>query len=229
VPDGFHFFDAEDAQRFLEAGGNPSSKRELGLAIRADGNWFVVFEYSDSGHVKDDDADDLDADALLASLREGTDNANEERKRRGWGTLELLGWAQPPHYDPATRNLEWATRGKSEENLSINHNTRVLGRTGVMEVTLVCDAADFEAVLPDYKQFLAGFDYKSGQRYSEYVAGDKLATYGLTALVAGGAGVLAAKSGLFSKLWKVLVVAAIAVAGFFKKLFGRKADKSVEA
>lgn len=222
VPAGCHFFGPEDARQILEGMGNPSSQRELGLVSNAAGEWFVVFEYSESGHVKDDDKDELDADDLLDSLRSGNDAANEERKSRGWSEVKLLGWAQPPHYDAATRNLEWATRAESDNAQSVNHNTRILGRVGVMEVTLVCDAAQLDAVLPDYKQFLAGFSYKSGQRYAEYRAGDKLAAYGLTALVAGGAGVLAAKTGLFAKLWKFIAAAAIGLVALVKRLFGSK-------
>jgi len=229
VPEGFHFLGADDARSFLESMGNPASQRELGLVFHAADSWFVVFEYSDTGHVKDDDKDELDADRLLASMREGNEQGNQVRKERGWATIELLGWAQLPHYDEATQNLEWAMKAKSDNGESVNHNTRILGRTGVMEATLVCGAEDFVRVLPDYRTFIKGFDFKQGQRYTEYVAGDKLAAYGLTALVAGGAGVLAAKTGLFTKLWKFLVIGAIAVAGFVKRIFSRKSDKSVEA
>lgn len=226
VPEGFRYLGPDEARALLESFGNPASQRELGLVLDPTGEWFVVFEYSDTGHVKDDEKEDLDADVLLESMREGNEQGNEIRKQRGWDTIELVGWAQEPHYDAATNNLEWALRARSTNGESINHNTRLLGRTGVMETTLVCDAGSFEQVLPAYKTFLRGFDYKKGHRYAEYVAGDKLATYGLTALVAGGAGVLAAKSGLLGKLWKVLVAGLIAVGALVKKLFGRKAEKA---
>ncbi|MEO6709158.1 MAG: DUF2167 domain-containing protein [Planctomycetota bacterium] len=222
VPEGCHFLGAEDSRRFLEENGNISSNRELGTVLSSEPRWFVVFEYSDEGHIKDDDKDDLDADEIWKMLKSGNEAGNEERKRRGWPAMNLIGWATKPHYDEATRNLEWAIRAASEAGESINHNTRILGRTGVMEVTLVCDPKDLELVLPDYKKFLGGFGYKSGQRYAEYRAGDKLATYGLAALVAGGAGVLAAKTGLFAKLWKFLVAAVLGLVALVKRLFGRK-------
>ena len=53
----------------------------------------MVFEYDDSGYVKDDDKDELDADAMLASIREGTEQANVERKRcecRGHASIVML-------------------------------------------------------------------------------------------------------------------------------------------
>jgi len=55
-----------------------------------------------------------------------------------------------------------------------------------------------------------------------------VAGYGLTALVAGGAAGIAAKSGLLAKLGKgivYLVVGAVAgIGAIFKKLFGRSQD-----
>ncbi len=71
-----------------------------------------------------------------------------------------------------------------------------------------------------------------GKTYAEYRQGDRLAEYGLAALVVGGAAMGAAKMGwlgklgvLFAKLGKAafLIVAGIAISikKFFAKLFGR--------
>jgi DNA-directed RNA polymerase beta' subunit len=46
----------------------------------------------------------------------------------------------------------------------------------------------------------------------------------LTALVAGGAGAIAAKTGLLAKAWKLILVGIAAVGAWLKKLFG--GDKS---
>ena len=50
----------------------------------------------------DDEKDSLDADAMIASIREGTEAANEERRRRGWSTMTILGWHEEPFYDADT-------------------------------------------------------------------------------------------------------------------------------
>jgi len=222
VPEGYAFAGADDARTMLEAMGNPTSGRERGILVPASGEWFVVFEYSDIGHVKDDEKDQLDADAILKTIREGNDAANEERQRRGWGRLDILGWEQRPQYDPTTHNLEWAIRGQSADGPVVNYNTRLLGREGVMEASLVVDPARLAATLPAFKGLLGDYSYKDGHRYAEFREGDKIAAYGLAALVAGGAAAAAAKSGLlanmFAKLWKVIVVAAVAVGSMFKKI-----------
>lgn len=80
---------------------------------------------------------------------------------------------------------------------------------------------------------MAGFSYKPGSRYADFVRGDRVAEYGLGALIVGGAGAVALKTGLFSKLlillaklWKVIVVAfaagAAAIKKFFKSIFGNE-------
>ncbi len=78
------------------------------------------------------------------------------------------------------------------------------------------------------EQLLGGYQFVEGKRYAEFREGDKLAGYGLTALIAGGAGAAAVKLGLFkvlAKAWKLVVVGFLAVLAFLKRLvsglFGR--------
>lgn len=223
VPEGFAFTDGDGTRVAMEAMQNPTNGTEVGMLYHIEGGWFVVFEYDPSGYVKDDEKADLDADAILASIQEGTEQANEVRRERGWATLDVVGWAQPPHYDEATNNLEWATKAQSSpENLVINFNSRLLGREGVMSATLVCDPEQLDAVLPDFKSVLASFDYNPGKRYAEYRKGDKLAEYGLAALVTGGAAAVAVKTGLFKKFWKLILVALAGIGGLLRKIFGKK-------
>lgn len=235
IPEGFLFADSRGTLKFLELTHNPTSGNEVGTILpqwggENAGNWFVVFTYEPSGHVKDDDKDELDADALLATLKQGNEAANEERKKRGWGTLELVGWQEPPFYDPKTNNLTWATIGKSEESESVNWSTRLLGRRGSMSVDLVLGKDQLDDVLPKFETLMNGFAYIEGERYAEFKAGDKVAEYGLAALVAGGAGLVAAKTGILAKFWKFIVIGFVAVAGAVKKLFGfgKKAASSGE-
>src|SRR6185295_5283712 len=139
VPDGFVFVGAADTKTIMEANHNPLTGRELGFVAPAGEDWFAVFEFDDVGYVKDDDKDSLDANALLDSIKAGTEAGNKERMRRGWATMTIIGWEQPPHYNEITHNLEWAVKATSEGFPIVNHNTRMLGRGGVMEVTLVTD------------------------------------------------------------------------------------------
>lgn len=222
IPASYLFAGANDTRVLMEAMQNPTSGKEMGFIAPAGLDWFVVFEFDNVGYVRDDEKNSLDADAMLESIKRGTEASNKERQRRGWPIMTILGWEQKPHYDETTHNLEWAIRGESEGHLVINYNTRLLGRGGVMRVTLVTDPTTLSPTLPKFKNVLAGFDFKQGQKYAEFRQGDKVAKYGLTALVVGGASAVAVKTGMFKWIWKVLVVAFLALVAFLKNLFSRK-------
>jgi len=236
VPEGFVFANGSDTRLLMEAMGNVNSGTEVGFIAPNTLDWFVVFEFDKIGYVKDDEKDNLDSAAILESIRKGTEAGNKVRKERGFPTLHIVGWEVEPHYNDLTNNLEWAIRAENQDGSPVlNHNTRLLGRRGVMKSTLVVDPETFGAVLPLYRSNLDGFVFKSGQSYAEFTKGDKVAKYGLTALVAGGAGAAAAKLGLFKilgKYFKVVIVAVIAFfAGiwkFLKSLFSGGSRKSEE-
>ena len=223
VPEGFVFLEEKDARKLLELTKNLSDNSDVGVIMPVDRSWWACYEYADCGYVSDSEKNSLDADEILKALKEGNREGNAERRRRGFPEMELIGWAVPPHYDEVTHNLEWATKLTSDEGgLVVNYNTRILGRGGVMSVILVCEPGELGAVLPQFKTALNGFDYRAGYRYREYRSGDPLADIGLTALIVGGAAAVGAKAGLFKSLWKFIVFIALAIGGFFKKLFGGK-------
>ena len=233
VPEGYRFSGTRGAVRFLELTENIPSGRELGVLIpnvEDDAQfWFVIFEFDESGYVRDEDKHELDADKILATIKDGNDEANKVRRERGWTTLHIVGWDKPPFYDETTNNLTWAIRGAVDEggenSESVNYSTRILGRRGTMNVDLVLDPSIFESAVPEFESLLTGFEYLPGNRYAEWVKGDPVAAYGLTALVAGGAGAIALKSGLLQKFGKVIILGVLAVVSaigkFFKKLFGK--------
>jgi uncharacterized membrane-anchored protein len=226
LPEGFVFLDKDETARLLVLMQNPVSGSELATVAPAsdDEDWFVFFEWDPVGWVDDSEKDDLDADALLESIREGTQDANEERKARGWPAVELVGWLEKPNYDDRTNNLAWAIEASSEGKRIVNRMVKLLGRRGVMTVTIVSDPEDLDAAAATTDQLLTGYRFRPGSTYAEYVPGkDTIASYGLTALVAGGIGAAAVKSGFLAKAWKYLIVVAVAAAGGIKRLFsGRK-------
>jgi uncharacterized membrane-anchored protein len=234
VPKDCRFTGAPGTKVFLELNENPTDGDERATVIcpgpgENSGMWFVVFTYRGSGYVKDDERDAINADKLLAQLRKGNKAGNEERRRHGWETLELDGWERPPYYDERTNNLTWGLRLiDASGDTTINHSVRLLGRGGVMEVDLVAGPALAQSAIPDFETMLGGFAYVPGQQYAEWRAGDKVAAYGLTALVAGGAGALATKSGILAKLGKgIIAIIAAALAGLKSlatRVFGKKGN-----
>ncbi len=228
IPEGYSFIDGEILRKLMEAMGQPEREGLMGSLGPTNADWSVMFYYDASGYIKDADKEKLDADKLLQSYRDGTEAANKHRAKSGIPPIHVTGWELPPRYNSETHNLEWAIRGASEGEEILNYDTRLLGRKGVMSVKLIVAPKEFAATLPVFTNLMAGYKFNTGESYAEYKPGDKLAKYGLGALVVGGAAVGAAKLGLFAWLavflkkgWKLVIVAVVAVAALFKKVVGR--------
>jgi uncharacterized membrane-anchored protein len=228
VPPGYIFMDGKTLQALMKKAGEPTSGAEMGLLRPTNHSWSVIFEFSADGYVKDDEKNNLDADKILASIKRANAEANKERVKNGNAPLEVVGWEQPPKYDETTHNLEWCIRGTSEDHAILNYNTRLLGRRGVMEVVLIVDPEKLAETMPEFRNTLANYSFQTGQTYAEYRPGDKVAKYGLAALVLGGATVGAVKLGLFTSLillfkkaFKLVIVAVVAIIASIKKLFAK--------
>jgi uncharacterized membrane-anchored protein len=228
------FANAKDTRKLMNLMGNPSDNQELGLiGTKENGlEWFVLFEYRLVGYIKDDEKGNINSKALLANISEATEKGNKEREKMGARPLHVLSWYEEPRYDDITHNLSWAILAESAGDTIVNYNTRILGRTGFTSIVLVASYQKLNSIKPKVKSLLSGFSYKQGNRYFEFVKGDKVAEYGLTALIAGGAGAAAVKFGLFKYLagyTKAIIIGIIAVfAGMFKhikKLFKKKENE----
>lgn len=239
VKPGFRFLGHDDARRVLEQyWGNPPDDSVLGMLVPdnagldSDHSWAVVVTYSDEGYVSDEDANEIDYDAMLKEMKSGTSEENEQRKRAGYPSIELVGWAQPPRYDAASKRLHWAKELSfdGEKSHTLNYDIRVLGRSGFISLNAVASMDDLGLVNAGMNQVLPMAEFDAGQRYADFKPGtDKVAAYGLAALVGGG---IAAKTGLLAKLGalllagkKFIVLIFVALAAFARKLFGGKKDK----
>lgn len=232
----FYYLSPADTERLLTEGwGNPPGFKTLGMIIPtavsplADNGWGVIISYKNDGHISDDDAASIDYADLLKQMQAEDEEENEQRRKEGYAGLTLLGWAEPPSYDQATHKMYWARELKAEdaEQTTLNYSIRVLGREGVLELNAVAAMADLQTIKQETPKILAFTNFTDGNRYADYDAKtDKLAPYGLAALVAGG---IAAKAGLFAKIGvallafkKFIVLGVLAIAGFIGKLFKRK-------
>jgi uncharacterized membrane-anchored protein len=242
MPAKFAYIPAAESRRLLKAMGNQPGDNLLGMIVPDSGgeeiaeedeaNWIVVMEYVDSGHIKEDDAKEWNADDLLKSLRDGTEQGNEERRKLGMGELQVLRWIEPPTYAAETHRLVWsaATKDKSEpgdEPRGVNYNTYALGREGYVSLNLVTGYDTIEKDKAVARQLLAALQFKDGRRYTDFTEStDRIAEYGLAALVGGIAakklGLLAVIAAFALKFAKVIGVAAIAALGIGAKFFGRK-------
>jgi len=239
--DHYYFLGPDEARRVIvDAWGNPPQAADdvLGLVMPAgktpfDKVWGAVVTWEASGHVPDKDADSEDYNSVLQSARESAAASNEERRKAGYPTLELVGWAQPPQYDHAQHSLIWARdiRFDGEKVDTLNYDVRLLGREGILSLNMIADMEHLGEVREAAKSFGAAAEFVPGARYADYNSStDKTAEYGLAGVVAAGLGVAAAKKlgflaivlGFGKKLIVLLVAAGAAIMGFFRRLFGRK-------
>lgn len=235
LPPTFRYLDPRETDLVLQAWGNPSGSETLGMLVPSGlglftrEGWGVIVSYDEDGYVKDDDAAQIDYGALLKKMQQATEEANADRARAGYPTVSLVGWAEPPYYDSVGHKLYWAKDLKFGDASShtLNYNIRVLGRRGVLVLNAVASMDRLESVKRDMTQVLGAVEFSEGHRYADFVPGtDKVAKYGIAALVAGG---LAAKAGLFKVLLgallalkKLIVVAVAGAAAYLRRLFRRK-------
>ena len=116
----------------------------------------------------------------------------------------------------------------------VNHNVRILGRHGYISAVLVTDIPTLNSCRAQLDEIVTNISYKKGKSYAEFVQGDKVAKYGLTALIAGGAAATATKFGLFkflAKAWKAILIAVFglfaALGKKIKSMFSRKESINV--
>lgn len=243
IPKGARYLGPEGTSKFLQLNGNPSADHDYTIAPEGLG-WFAILEFDAAGYVSDKEK--VDPDALFKQLRSNEDEANKERRAQSQSGLHLDRWVVAPHYDAASHNLEWGTVMHTDSGEQVvNYTSRILGRDGVTKAILVSDPANLSADLAQYRNALGGFAYLPDKKYEAHQAGDKVAAYGLGALVAGGAAAAVVKSGLFAGIfaailkfgvafYKLIAVGAVAAFAAFRKrigqLFGRKAaDDSEQA
>ncbi|MEO8313536.1 MAG: DUF2167 domain-containing protein [Pseudomonadota bacterium] len=226
IPENYLFLDRADTSKFLELNQNIPSGNEVMVAPKGM-PWVAYLSFSEEGYVKDDDK--IDADKLLKALQEGSEQENKERSRRGWATLHVIDWAVPPAYNSANKRLEWATLLEVEGQRNVNFSTKVLGRRGHTSVILVSGVEELATARPELEKVLAGYSFNSGETYAEWIPGDKVAEYGLAALVLGGAAAIATKKGLWAVLaaflikgWKIVAIGGAAAAAAARKFFGKK-------
>lgn len=239
VPKEFNFLGSDDAETVLVKlwGNPPSAQKPLGMLIPAgltplsSNCWVVTIEYDEDGYVKDNDASKINYDDLLKKMQKGIAENNPARQEKGYPAITLVGWAAPPHYDAASHKLYWAKQLKfgGESSDTLNYSIRMLGRKGVLELNAIASIEQLGEIDKQTPQILGMVDFKEGSRYADFDPKvDKVATYGLATLVAGGALAAAAKFGLLKGFWifllaakKFIILGAIAVAAFFKKMFKR--------
>ena len=233
LPADYRFYPEASAKIAMEKMGNRVDGSLVGLIFpghRAD--WFIVVEYNPTGHISDDDAKNWNADELLSQVRANTDAENEERHKTGETELEVVGWAEKPHYDPQTRRLIWSiearNKGQTDNSRNIvNYKTLMLGREGLVSMNMVSPLATIATDKTFANLMLSKLDYTQGKKYTDFDSKtDRVAEFGLAALIAGVAvkklGLIAVIVAFAVKFAKIILVAVAGGLAAFRRFFRRK-------
>ncbi|MBV1879339.1 MAG: DUF2167 domain-containing protein [Pseudomonadales bacterium] len=233
VPEAFYFLDAADAEKVLvDVWGNPPDQNVLGMIFPAgltpydQDSWAVTIKYEEEGYVVDDDAADINYADLLQQMQEETRLASEQRQAQGYEAIELVGWAADPYYDAEANKLHWAKEIKfsAQEQNTLNYNIRVLGRKGVLVLNFIANMDQKPTIETNLEAVLAIADFEQGSTYADFDPDlDKVAAYGLGALIAGK---VIAKTGFFVLalvfLKKFGIFIVLAIIAFARTLFSRR-------
>lgn len=233
VPKGFKFLDAKQAQYVMkDLWGNPEDPNLLGAlvpekkGVLGNDSWLFTINYDGMGFVKDDDAKDMDYDELLTQIQEDIKSQNEERKKLGFLSATLVGWASKPFYDENKKVLHWAKEfdfDDSETN-TLNYDLRVLGRKGVFILSAVAPIEQLPEVKANINEVISSIHFSEGNTYFDFDSStDSVAAWTIGGLVAGK---VLAKVGFFAvlaKFGKFIVIGLIAAFAALKKfVFGKK-------
>lgn len=233
LPEDLGYLDPQQTKLVVEdLWGNPPGDTYLGMIVKdakdvlAQNGVSAIITYDNSGYISDKDAAAINYTDMLKQMQAAEGEANQQRQAQGFQAIHLVGWAEAPRYDAASNKLYWAKElaFAGDPDHTLNYCIRALGRQGVLELNFVSGIEQLPKVKELAPKVLTAVTFTSGNKYADFnPSTDRVAGYGIAALVAGG---VAAKAGLFKVLIaaliagkKFVIIGVIAVIAFLGKLF----------
>ncbi len=228
IPENYLYIPKNEAAEFMHSIGNNTNQNFIGLIVSRNHDWFITINFITSGYIRDNEAKNWNADDLLKSLKDGTEQENKERVRNGFLPLHIVGWIEAPTYNPSAHQLVWSMLAKENDSLepTVNYNTYALGRYGYLVFNLVTTQSTISKDKLHAKNILSVLHFNNNKSYEDFVEGkDKVAAYGIGALVTG---IIAKKMGLLAligafciKMSKFLIFIPVLLGSKIKNLFHR--------
>lgn len=183
IPTGYRFTGSEGARNLLRQMNNPIPPGLIGILTPNSGEWLAVIEFNQIGHVSDArNNSEMNSTALLKAIKGRTEAQNNDPMNTGSLTAASVDWESQPVYDEKDHSLEWAVRAETQSGKVVNHSVVLLGRQGVLDVTMVKAYQGLPDPVP-LKQLVKNISFKRGQAYADYQKGDKTAGVSLASLV----------------------------------------------
>ena len=203
----FYYYDLENIYKSIQLVGN---------------------KFNNDGYVKLDDWKDLKPDDLIRQKKENANINNEKRREIGVDLVENVEWIEYPSLDYNSNSVSYSFKVSwSDGSQNMNKFLIILGRNGFSEFEIVSTYGieeEFKAAR-ELSYFLQNnFRYNPQFEYKDYKPGDKVAAYGIAALVATSLGVkgLAKAGGILVALKKFWFILLLPFIFLFKLVTGRK-------
>ena len=192
----------------------------------------IYIEYEGGGYVSIDDWKNVDTNAMIKELNDNAKTVVQDRKAKNLPYATKFSWVHKPQLDRQKNMVYYAYKVEwSDDNLSLESLSLVLGRKGYTTVTFVTrydENISLAAASKRNKDKSSTFIYNEGEMYSNFKTGDKIAAVGIGALLATTLGVKALKPGLLvglalllKKFWFIILLPL----AFIGKLFSSKSNK----
>ncbi|MEW4370390.1 DUF2167 domain-containing protein [Paenibacillus kandeliae] len=177
---------------------------------------WIILQYVESGHILDNDYNQIDSQELLSTYRRNVDEQN--KKVSADEQLQVVGWGQMPMYQHVTHTLSWylmMVSGPSDN--TVNYNARILTRTGYISALLITTRDHYSYDTHMLNQSILPYMHiNPAATYDSYVPNqDHVSTMTLQGLIASGAGIGAAHRYSFyffvKKLWYIVALIAVGI------------------
>jgi uncharacterized membrane-anchored protein len=185
VPEGYRFYSAEEAQRWLQRNNAAAPSGVVyGLLapasadINQPGTWATVVSYDAIGYVQPETASGLADTNFEGSVRD----ARQAQSR----TFE--GFAATPAFEPTAPTLTWAERiaAPGSQGKDLRYEQKVLGKSGVAGLTSIGSADQMTEIAAAAADMQAMLSFAEGQRHQDFQpASDQVSQYSVPGLVTG--------------------------------------------
>lgn len=207
----------------------PSTTHYIDIYLDDQNSYTVNIEkFIGDGYIKGDDWNNVDANKFIKELISSTKEANKERIKNGYTSVQDVKWHIKPSYNKELGYVFYSLLVQFDDGSeTYNSTAMVLGRKGYTDITFLFKNSVATLMPNEIDKFVKNFQYNQGAQYLDYKSGDKIAAYGVGALVAGSLGIKGlAKTGALAvilafakKLWFIIFFPFIFL---FRKLTGKK-------
>lgn len=209
----------------------PKTTHYLDVYLNDESSYTInIEEFVDDGFIKGDDWSNVDANDFLQEMIKGSKENNKERIKNGYKTVTDLSWHIKPQFNEDLGYVFYSLVVQFDDGSeTYNSTAMVLGRKGYTDITFLFKENIADLMPGEIDKVVKNFKYNSGVQYSDFKSGDKVAAYGVGALVAGSLGIkglaktgaLAVIAAFAKKLWFIILLPFV----FLFRLVSRNKNK----